>query len=243
MPTAGEFEYFRKLGPAGIEHATYKPWSDLYCGSYLMELGAMIGLMPRGGRLLDLGCGTGWTSLLFARRGYEVTGSELVPDALEAAQKLKEESGLSNLDFVQSDFENLPFENEFDISVFFDCLHHALDEEKALAGVYRALKPGGICITSEPGLGHAMRSKKVMAEYGVTERDMHPAKIIRAAKKAGFRGAKVYPHSTHLFTSIYKQPDSGKLATILKIPGMRSLFSIFIALFSKHISGIVVLRK
>src|SRR5437879_2112671 len=118
MPTLGEFQYFNKLGEEGMHHAIHKPWSDPHCGQFLMELGAMLGLMPQKGRLLDLGCGTGWTSVLFAQRGYDVVGQDLVPEAIEAGRKLKEEHRLPNLDFVVADYESLSFENEFDIAVF-----------------------------------------------------------------------------------------------------------------------------
>lgn len=243
MPTQGEFEYFKNIGEAGMDHASNKPWSDEHCGLLLMELGAIMGLLPSKGKLLDLGCGTGWTSVLFAKRGYEVTGQELVPEAIEAAKKLKDENGLQNLEFIECDFESLPFNKEFDIAVFFDCLHHSLDEVKALEGVYRSLKPGGICITSEPGVGHARSSKEVMAKYGVTERDMNPGKIIRAAKKVGFTSWSVHPHSSHLYLSLYRSREGGRVSKILKLPGMRTLAAIFSLAIYKHLSGIVVLRK
>src|SRR5690606_21562244 len=82
VATQGEFDYFKNLGEAGLRHAMYKPWSDPQCGLYLMELGAIIGLLPEKGRLLDLGCGTGWTSVLFAQKGFDVVGQDLVPEAI-----------------------------------------------------------------------------------------------------------------------------------------------------------------
>jgi SAM-dependent methyltransferase len=243
MPTAGEYEYFKKLGADGMRHATHKPWSDPHCGQYLMELGAIIGLLPEKGRLLDLGCGTGWTSVLFAQKGYDVVGQDLVPEAIEAGRKLKEESGLANLDFVTADYESLSFENEFDIAIFFDCLHHSLDEEKALNSAYRALKPGGICVTSEPGLGHARRSKAVMEQFGTTERDMHPGRIIKAGKKSGFKRIGVHPHATDLYISLYRMHHGGRVSKILGIPGLRSLAALFSILVYRHVAGIVVLQK
>jgi SAM-dependent methyltransferase len=166
MATQGEYDYFKNIGTDGMRHAAHKPWSDAQCGMYLMELGAMMGLMPEGGRLLDMGCGTGWTSVLFAKKGYRVVGQDLVPEAIDAARRLGRENSLDHLDFVVGDYESLAFENEFDVVVFFDCLHHAVDEVGALKSAYRALKPGGICITSEPGLGHERRSAAIMQEFG-----------------------------------------------------------------------------
>jgi SAM-dependent methyltransferase len=237
MPTQGEFDYFSNIGADNLRHATMKPWSDAQCGLYLMELGAMLGLMPEGGRLLDMGCGTGWTSVLFAKRGFDVVGQDLVPQALKA------ENGLDNLDFVAGDYESLGFREEFDVVVFFDCLHHALDETAALASAWRALKPGGICITSEPGRGHAKRSQAVMAEFGTTERDMHPAKIIRAGKKVGFRSVSVHPHAQYLYIALYRRETRGLLGKLLRIPGMRRLVGMLVMLLSTHQAGITVLRK
>jgi len=243
MATQGEYDYFNNIGEAGMRHATHKPWSDEQCGLYLMELGAMLGLMPAGGRLLDMGCGTGWTSVLFAKKGYDVVGQDLVPEAIEAGRQLQREHGLENLDFVVGDYESLDFENAFDVVVFFDCLHHAVDEVGALRSAWRALKPGGICITSEPGRGHARRSAAVMAQYGVTERDMHPAKIIRAAKKVGFTGFATHPHAQYLYIALYRREARGMLGKLLRIPGMRTLAALGTVLFSKYQAGIVVLTK
>lgn len=243
MATQGELNYFNRIGAAGMRHATHKPWSDEQCGLYLMELGAMIALMPDTGRLLDMGCGTGWTSVLFARKGYDVVGQDLVREAVEAGRELKRTNGLDNLEFVESDYESLAFENEFDVVVFFDCLHHAVDEVSALASAYRALKPGGICITSEPGIGHARRSAALAAEFDVTERDMHPAKIIRAAKKCGFRRWSVHPHASYLYIALYRRTRPGLIGKLQRIPGMRSLIAVCCILFSKHAAGIVVLKK
>lgn len=243
MATQGEHEYFEKIGHDGMQHATHKPWSDAECGLYLMELGAMLGLMPERGRLLDMGCGTGWTSVMFAKRGYDVVGTDLVPQAIAAGYQLKEKEGLENLQFVAADYESLSFREEFDVVVFFDCLHHAVDEVSALQSAWRALKPDGICITSEPGLGHARRSAAVMAEFGTTERDMHPAKIIRSGKKAGFREFSVHPHASYLYIALYRQTANSRLGKLLRIPGMRTLVGLFTVLLSKHQAGIVVLRK
>lgn len=243
MATQGEHDYFKRIGDEGMQHATNKPWSDAQCGLYLMELGAMMALMPETGRLLDMGCGTGWTSVLFAKKGYDVIGQDLVPEAIEAGRGLKQANGIQHLDFVIGDYESLQFKDEFDVVVFFDCLHHAVDEQEALASAWRALKPGGICITSEPGIGHARRSAKVAAEFDVTERDMHPAKIIRAARKVGFKRWSVHPHASYFYIALYRRAQGGLLGKLFRIPGMRSLVATFCVLFSRHLAGITVLHK
>ena len=160
-----------------------------------MDLGPIFYLLPPPpAKLLDFGVGTGWTSVFFAKRGYDVTGQDIAEDMIALADMNKERYGVSNLQFKICDYEKLDLSNEFDCAVFYDCLHHSVDEEKALAAAYRALKPGGICITVEPGEGHGKteESKRRMQLYGVTERDMPPGKIIKAGQKAGFHTFKIY---------------------------------------------------
>jgi 2-polyprenyl-3-methyl-5-hydroxy-6-metoxy-1,4-benzoquinol methylase len=195
MGKQNEIDYLKKIGPDGQRHAFNKPYSDQDCWRYFADLGTIFYLLPSPpAKLLDLGVGTGWTSIFFARRGYDVVGQDIAEDAILLAEKNKERQGINNVQFKVCDYEELDFSNEFDCAVFYDCLHHSANEEKALAAVYNALKPQGICITVEPGTGHEKveGSKKAMALYGVIERDMPAGKIIRAGKKAGFRKFKVY---------------------------------------------------
>jgi SAM-dependent methyltransferase len=243
MPTQGELEYFRSMGTDELRHAAGKPWSDADCGLYLMELGAMMGCLPESGRLLDIGCGTGWTSVLFAQRGFDVVGQDVAAEAISAGRKLKEERGLTNLEFVQADYESPAFENEFDVAVFFDSLHHSLDERKALGSAYRALKPGGICVTSEPGVGHARRSTAAVKRFGVTERDMGPGRIVRAARASGFRCVGIHPHASHLYVSLFRSRQHGLTAKVFRIPGMRTAAAVVSLVLLKYASGIVVLQK
>jgi len=49
---------------------------------------------PPLGRALDLGCGTGFWSVRLARRGWEVTGVDIVPRAVRAARKRAREAGV-----------------------------------------------------------------------------------------------------------------------------------------------------
>src|ERR1700722_10712003 len=106
MGKLGEMEYFQKLDPYSLRHALEKPFSDPDCGRYLMEVGTVFALLPPApARLLDLGCGSGWTSCFFARRGYDVVGQDIAADAVALAGRKKEELGLDRLHFVVSDYE------------------------------------------------------------------------------------------------------------------------------------------
>jgi len=163
MAKDGEINYLKKIGEDGIRHAANKPFSGPECHKYLYEIGAVMALLPPPpAKLLDVGCGTGWTSLFFARSGYDVTGVDIAPDMIDIADTLKETElkkygindhsnalmydgdMLHKLRFEVCDNEEMRFENEFDCVVFFDSLHHSMDEEKAIENAYRALKQKGV---------------------------------------------------------------------------------------------------
>jgi SAM-dependent methyltransferase len=203
----GERDYFRNIGEEGVRHAIRKPFYDPDCWRYLLEIGAMMSMLPPPpARVLDLGCGTGWTSTFFAKRGYDVVGVDICEDMLVYANREREREGLDNLRFVAADYEGLTFDREFDAAIFFDALHHAMDEQAAIQAAFRALKPGGVCITSEPGLGHgdAPQSREAVRRFNVTEKDMPPEKIVALAKYAGFETCRVYPHPTDLNVVFYQ---------------------------------------
>jgi SAM-dependent methyltransferase len=66
-------------------------------------------------RVLDVAAGTGNASIPAAETGASVTASDLAPELLEAGRRRAESSGLE-LEWVEADAENLPFDDEsFDV--------------------------------------------------------------------------------------------------------------------------------
>jgi SAM-dependent methyltransferase len=96
-----------------------------------------------GMRVLDVGAGTGNSSLPAAERGAQVVASDLTPELLEAGRARAEAQGLE-LEWVEADAENLPFEDEsFDvvmssIGAMFAPQHQAVADE-----LVRVCRPGG----------------------------------------------------------------------------------------------------
>jgi SAM-dependent methyltransferase len=64
------------------------------------------GLQPPYGPALDLGCGGGLWSIELARRGWEVTGIDIVPKALRTARERASKAGVE-VRFVQGDITAL----------------------------------------------------------------------------------------------------------------------------------------
>jgi len=191
----GEIDYLSRGGPEAQAHALGKPFTAEECGALLADLGGVMAALPAPpARILDLGCGSGWTSVMLARRGYSVVGQDLAPDMIALAERNRDAAGLANLTFRTCDYEELGYREEFDGAVFYDALHHAVDPAAALASAFRALKPGGVLVTLEPGEGHSrsLAAREAMRVYGVTERDMPPALVARYARQAGFRDAQAF---------------------------------------------------
>lgn len=240
MAKQDEIDYIGRLGDIGKKHALDKPWSDDLRGLYLQEMGALIALLPSPpAKILDIGAGSGWTSCFYALSGYEVTATDIAPEMVDLARVNAARYDVS-LEVVVSDFESLPFENQFDAVIFYDCLHHAEDEVLALRSAYRALKAGGICITLEPGSGHAKSAVSIQAmkDLGVTERDMPPKLIISAARKVGFSSAQVFARPVQPLQLSHRILPRSK--TVLKLLQRLVTRSTPIAL---HRSQFVVLHK
>ncbi len=247
MAKQGEIDYLRNIGEPGLAHAMGKPFSDPGCAQMLVDMGIVMHLLPPPpARLLDLGCGTGWTSVFFAKRGYDVTGQDIAPDMIAAAESNPGRADLPNLRFIMSDYEALAFDGEFDCAVFFDSLHHAVDERAALLGAYRALRSGGVLVTHEPGEGHAEHpaTRAAVAHYGVTEKDMPPRHIVRLARDIGFRGQRILVSSERIVRLGMAIGESGLLGRLARHRAAQPLVAAAIH-FSKwgRLGSMVLLTK
>jgi len=101
--------------------------------------------LPPGGEALDLACGYGRHAIGLAGRGYHLTGVDFNPHYLEAAEADARAAGVT-VRWIAADMRALPFERTFDGAYsFFTSFGYFSDEEneQVLAGVGRALRPGG----------------------------------------------------------------------------------------------------
>ena len=93
-------------------------------------------------RVLEVGCGNGYTLGKYAQYGAKVYGIDISEIAVEISRRRFDYQNLKG-DFRVGNAENLPYEEDY-----FDCicsmgvLHHVPDTEKAVAEIHRCLKPG-----------------------------------------------------------------------------------------------------
>jgi SAM-dependent methyltransferase len=118
------------------------PWDTGRPSGELQRVVRQIGLRPC--RALELGCGTGTNSVWLAHQGFEVTGVDLAPLAVEQADKRARTAG-TNVHFVVADVLHLPDLGE-PFAFFFDrgCYHSIRNATEQYApAVARQLVSGG----------------------------------------------------------------------------------------------------
>jgi SAM-dependent methyltransferase len=103
-------------------------------------------LEPRA-HVLDVGSGAGTDSLVAAQMvGPEggVTGIDMTPEMLATARAAAEEMGATNVEFVESEAERLPFaDGSFDIVISNGVIDLIPDKDAAFSELSRVLRPGG----------------------------------------------------------------------------------------------------
>ena len=105
-----------------------------------------------GEKILDFGCGSGWSLDLFKQNGFETYGVELDDNAV----KIASENGhfMSNKDLLETNYS----------SVFFDyirsnhSLEHVTNPMQITAEFHRILKPGGKLFISVPNANSLTRN-------------------------------------------------------------------------------------
>lgn len=111
--------------------------------------------LPRrqGMKILDIGCGTGFFTILLSREGYDVTGIDLTPDMVADARALAEEEGVS-CSFHCMDAEAPDFPDEsFDAIVTRNLTWTLPHPKEAYRQWLRVLNPGGVFINFDANYG------------------------------------------------------------------------------------------
>ena len=128
-------------------------WHDFYLPVFEYMFGQMGDL--RGKRILELGAGTGGTTVMLAKHGAAVTGIDLLPFRLvEAEQRATKHGVIDSVQFALMDATQLAFEDStFDFIISKSVLVFT-DHERAAQECYRVLKPGGKAVFIENMRSH-----------------------------------------------------------------------------------------
>lgn len=112
----------------------------------LIATGARLG---PGMRVLEIGCGTGMFTEIFAQTGAYIVAVDISANLLEKAKarNLSEE----NVSFMEMRFEDCDLNDPFDAVIGSSILHH-LEYKDAFIKIFQLLKPNGIMSFAEPNM-------------------------------------------------------------------------------------------
>ena len=104
-------------------------------------------------KILDVGCGSGFFTILLGKQGHEVLGTDLTPDMIEKSRELAKEEGV-DCKFEIMDAENLDFPDEtFDVVISRNLTWTLPDAGHAYEEWCRVLKKGGILLNFDANYG------------------------------------------------------------------------------------------
>src|SRR3989344_1127582 len=141
-------------------HGSHLAWDEVYQNldlSYsekansqgklfeIVKIGFLKEIFPKPPlKILEVGCGTAFVSLYFAKRGYSASCLDINKSVLNIAEKNFQKEGVKGK-FNVGDAEKLPFaDNQFDIVTSFGLLEHFENPQIAILEMVRVLKHGGL---------------------------------------------------------------------------------------------------
>jgi SAM-dependent methyltransferase len=106
----------------------------------------LVGRLEQGIDVADVGCGSGHAINLMAETfpRSRFTGFDFSDDGLAAARTEARHKGLTNARFENRDAARLGETARFDLITTFDSVHDQARPDRMLAGISRALRPGGV---------------------------------------------------------------------------------------------------
>jgi SAM-dependent methyltransferase len=141
-----------------IDRANSPGMRVLLTRKWLPTLPEVVRRLEQGGRVADIGCGSG-TSTLTLAKAYprsEITGYDIDATALSRARSAGERLGLANARFEQRSAEDLPAQPQFDLVTAFDVVHDLAKPRVVLRRIREALAPDGTFLLVEPAAGDSL---------------------------------------------------------------------------------------
>ncbi len=179
-----------------------------------------------GGRVADVGCGRGWSSIGIARAYPQarVDGFDVDEPSVEQARRNAEEAGVGDrVRFAAVDAADAGEPGSYDLVTAFECVHDLADPVAVLAAMRRMVRRGGIVLVVDEKVAERFTApgdaiERLMYGYsltcclpdGLSTRPsvgtgtvMRPATMERYAREAGFAGVEVLPVE-HDFFRFYR---------------------------------------
>lgn len=164
-----------------------------------IKLEHLLTLLPKTGKTLEVGAGSGRLSCLLALRGYETVCLDYIPEALQVARKNYEAAGVKGV-FVLGDGRDLPFEEEsFDVVMSTGLLEHFKNPQIIVSEMTRVLKKGGLFYSDiVPKKFSLLRSLDFLLpffhrEHKIYEGKYNKEEIASWLRNSGLQNVHVFP--------------------------------------------------
>jgi ubiquinone/menaquinone biosynthesis C-methylase UbiE len=165
-----------------------------------------------GKDVLEIGCGSGAGSCLFAKNGAKVTAVDITKQAIEITKLNAKVQGVK-IKAMKQDAENMTFKDaSFDFVFSWGVLHHSENTIKAFREFKRVLKTGGrglimvynknsaryyinglnwLILKGKIFQGYNLKSVQDFYTDGYYHRHFTPRELKRELEKIGFRKVKI----------------------------------------------------
>jgi arsenite methyltransferase len=169
---------------------------------------ALAELKP-GETVLDLGSGGGIDVLLSAKRvgpSGKAYGLDMTDEMLALAEENKRKSGLTNVEFLKGEIENIPLpDNSVEVIISNCVINLSGDKDRVMREAFRVLKPGGRFAVSDVvvrGEVPAEVRKSMELWVGCIAGALEEMDYVRILAKAGFDAIDIEP------TRVYSIDDA-----------------------------------
>jgi 2-polyprenyl-3-methyl-5-hydroxy-6-metoxy-1,4-benzoquinol methylase len=182
--------------------------------SYLPSIPDVDAALRRGGRVADVGCGFGWSSIGIALAYPDATvdGFDVDEPSVQAARRNAAEAEVGDrVRFTVADAAAVAGTGAYDVVTAFECIHDLADPVSVLAAMRRLARPEGTVLVMDERVAERFTApggdvERLMYGYslaccladGLSERPsvatgtvMRPATLRRYAREAGFADVEV----------------------------------------------------
>ena len=207
-----------------------RPWFLRALPGALRSAPALDEILRRpGARILDVGCGAGWSSIALAEAypSADVVGVDIDAPSVEMARRnaAAHRDVAGRLSFRTADAGTLAAEEgSFDAAFAFECVHDMPRPVEVLSAVRRAVRPDGIVVVMDEAVGEEFTApgnevERLMYGFSLfvclpdgmstqpsagTGTVMRAETLRRYAKEAGFSDIDVLPTGEFGFWRFYR---------------------------------------
>ncbi|MEE9178860.1 MAG: class I SAM-dependent methyltransferase [Acidimicrobiia bacterium] len=200
-----------------------RPWFLAALGSdWFPSVPELHDRLLQGGRVADIGCGEGWSSIAIALAYPNVTVDAFDVDtpSIENARRHAQDSAVSErVEFHDADAGSLGFEREFDVVTAFECIHDLPHPVAVLSTMRTLVKEDGHVVVMDENVSEAFPGRgddieRIMygfslficlpdgmshPESAATGTVMRPDTLRKYAQEAGFSDIETLPIENDLW--------------------------------------------